>query len=239
MDNTHIRVRDFEHIVFFTGAGLSAESGVPTYRGQGGIWKEYDYERYACQAAFDRDPEAVWEFHNFRRELVGKCTYNAAHKWIARCQASLPDVAIVSQNIDGMHQLAGATRVHELHGSLWKTRCDGCGARTDDRDAPFDNLRCRTCSLRYMRPDIVWFGDSLDERVIAQAVSAIEKCDLLISIGTSGVVYPAAQMPLYAKQTGATLVEVNPEPTVVSQVFDVQLRMTATQALDLLCEGVE
>lgn len=239
MDNTQIRVRDFAHIVFFTGAGLSAESGIPTYRGQGGIWKEYDYERYACQAAFDRDPDAVWEFHNYRRGLVAACAYNAAHRWIAACQASLPDVTIVTQNIDGMHQLAGATRVLELHGSLWRTRCDKCGARTDDRDVPFTATRCRSCASGHARPDIVWFGDALDQRVVAQAVGAIEKCDLLISVGTSGVVYPAAQMPMHAKQTGATLVEVNPEETVVSRFFDVTLRTGATAAMDLLCQGVE
>jgi NAD-dependent deacetylase len=239
MDNTEIRVRDYAHIVFFTGAGLSAESGIPTYRGKGGVWKEYDFEQYACQAAFDRDPEAVWEFHNFRRNLISQCTYNAAHKWIAQCQATLPDVTIVTQNIDGMHQLAGATRVHELHGSIWRTRCDYCGAVTDDRSVPCRSTRCTTCTNSYMRPDIVWFGDPLHERVIAEAVSAIERCDLLVSIGTSGVVYPAAQMPMHAKQTGATLVEVNPESTVVSRFFDVKLRMKATEALELLCEGVQ
>lgn len=240
MDNqqTEIRVRDFKRIVFFTGAGLSAASGIPTYRGKGGIWKEYDYERYACQTAFDRDPAAVWEFHNFRRGLVGACRPNDAHRRIADCQTHLETVDIVTQNIDGMHQQAGAERVFELHGSLWRTRCEGCGRVDEDRSSPLDKVRCPDCPSRHLRPDIVWFGDSLNQAVIAHAVECIENCDLLVSIGTSGVVYPAAQMPMYAKQRGATLVEVNPEETVVSRFFDVRLRMPATEAMDLLCEGV-
>jgi NAD-dependent deacetylase len=239
MDNTDLRVRDFESVVFFTGAGLSAASGIPTYRGKGGVWKEYDYQRYACQAAFDRDPEGVWEFHNYRRELVGECAPTRAHVHIAECQKTMSDVTVVTQNIDGMHQLAGAERVLELHGSLWRTRCDHCGMLIQDREVPVADLHCAECAGRYRRPDIIWFGDSLDEGVIGRAVAAIERCTLLVSIGTSGTVYPAAQMPMYAKQRGATLIEVNPEETPMSRFFDATLRCGADQAMDLLCCDVE
>src|SRR5262245_5945137 len=126
-----IRLRDFEAIVFFTGAGMSAESGVPTYRRKGGIWKEYDYQQYACQPAFDRDPQAVWEFHNYRRELVSKCAPNRGHEIIAKLEAELPHVSVVTQNIDGLHQRAGSQGVVELHGSLWRVRCDICGTRLE------------------------------------------------------------------------------------------------------------
>lgn len=233
------RIRDFEHVVFFTGAGMSAQSGVPTYRGKGGIWKEYDYENCACQAAFRRDPEYVWEFHNYRRELVSKCEPNEGHRLIAGSERALPDVTVVTQNIDGLHQAAGSQKVLELHGSLWKVRCDACGWHEEDRSAPVRELRCPSCTKAYKRPHIVWFGDALDRAVLQKVTEVLRGCDLLVSIGTSAVVYPAADMPLIAKQAGATLVEINPEPTPLSDAYDVHLRSTATEALAQLCEGIE
>ena len=149
----------FEHIVFFTGAGLSSESGIPTYRGAGGVWAEYDYGTYACQRAFDRDPAKVWEFHNARRLRMVAADPSDAHVMIARAQARHPAVSIVTQNIDGLHQRAGATDVIELHGSLWRVRCDHCGSHKTDRSAPLENVTCG-CGHHY-RPDIVWFGDGL------------------------------------------------------------------------------
>ncbi len=243
-----VRIRDFSRVVFFTGAGMSAESGVPTYRGKGGIWKEYDYETSACQRAFDRDPEHVWEFHNFRRGLVSKCAPNEGHRWVARCEALRPSITVVTQNIDGLHQAAGSRNVIELHGSLWKLRCDRCGWRDEDHAAPVEDLRCPTCAARpkaaggrpaYKRPDIVWFGDQLRAQVIAQACDLLLACDLLVSIGTSAVVHPAADLPLVARRAGARLVEVNPEPTPMSEVYDVCMRTTASAALTELCEGLE
>ncbi|MCA9720452.1 MAG: NAD-dependent deacylase [Myxococcales bacterium] len=237
-------VRGYKRIVFFTGAGMSAESGVPTYRGKGGIWKEYDYDNCACQEAFDRDPEYVWEFHNYRRELVAKCSPNAGHEWIARCERELDaHVTVVTQNIDGLHQVAGSERVVELHGSLWRVRCDRCGWVETDRAAPLEQLRCPKCAAAgresYKRPDIVWFGDQLAERSLIAVQEALTRCDLLISVGTSAVVYPAAQMPLIAKRGGALLVEVNPEDTPLSDVYDVAIRAPATRALAAMCGGLD
>lgn len=219
-------------IVFFTGAGVSAESGVPTYRGKGGIWKEYDWQNCACQEAFDRDPEYVWEFHNYRRGLVAKCEPNDAHRRIAALEgdAEGPEVTVVTQNTDGLHQLAGSERVLELHGNLWRTRCDACGAEPrEERVAPLEQLRC-SCGA-YKRPDIVWFGDGLSQAVINDAMEALARCDLLISIGTSAVVYPAAELPMIAKRKGAYMVEVNPEPTPVSGAYDLHMRGPATAML--------
>jgi len=238
MTTNEPRVLGHDHVVFFTGAGMSAESGVPTYRGKGGIWKQYDYEDYACQEAFERDPERVWEFHNYRRELVGKCEPNAGHRLVARCEERLPRVTVVSQNIDGLHQLAGSEQVLELHGSLWRLRCDACGWRGESREAPLEQPRCPDCQA-FKRPDIVWFGDSLFPEVLRAVEQALTSCDLLIAIGTSAVVYPAAQMPLMAKQAGATLVEINPEPTPLSGAYDHRLRGTATEMLTMLCEGLD
>ncbi|MEZ4448717.1 MAG: NAD-dependent deacylase [Nannocystaceae bacterium] len=232
------RLTDFAKIVFFTGAGMSAESGVPTYRGAGGIWREYDYKRYACQEAFVRDPEAVWEFHNFRRGLVSRCSPNAGHRLIARAEARLPEVTVVTQNIDGLHQAAGTTRIHELHGNLWRVRCDRCRTRIQDGHVQRGEgeLRCAACG-EWLRPDIVWFGDYLSDEVLVAAHDAIASCDLFVSIGTSAVVYPAAELPRIAVRGGALCVEVNPDETPASSLYSAHLRGPATEMLARMAEG--
>lgn len=225
----------FERIVFFTGAGLSRESGVPTYRGPGGIWKDYQYESVACQDAFDRDPNVVWEFHNYRRSIVGSAEPSLGHSIIAGLSEK-KEVSVITQNIDGLHQLAGTRDVIELHGSLWRVRCDVCGSRREDRDVPFAPLKCSGCGT-YWRPDIVWFGDALRGDAIEAAAVALSTCDLLVSVGTSAVVYPAAALPEIAKAAGAVCVEINPEETPMSDMYDVQFRTTANEALDRLANG--
>ncbi len=223
------RFRDFERIVFFTGAGLSAESGIPTYRGKGGMWNEYDYRDYACQSAFERDPEKVWDFHDLRRAAVARCQPNPGHDVIAQVQRAKPATAIVTQNIDGLHARAGGSDVIELHGSLWRVRCDRERTVRDATGAPMSS---RTCSCgAYLRPDIVWFGDSLDQAVIARAIAALEASDLIVSVGTSGVVYPAADLPRIAVAAGATSVEINLEDTPVSYLFQHRLRGPASGLL--------
>ncbi len=216
---------------------MSAESGVPTYRGAGGIWKSYDYQHYACQRAFDRDPAKVWEFHNFRRELVARCQPNRGHDIITRAAAMLPDVCIVTQNIDGLHARAGATTAHELHGNLFRVRCPRCLTKHQDPPAPRSALQCPTCRS-WWRPDIVWFEDFLDDDVVTAATTAIENCELLVSVGTSAVVYPAAALPQYAAANGAVCVEINPEPTPASHLYSVHLRGPATTMLARLAEGL-
>ncbi len=231
------QLAQFERVVFFTGAGMSAESGVPTYRGQGGLWKHYDYERYACQTAFDRDPEGVWDFHNYRRELVGACRPHRGHDVIVAAEQQLSRVTVVTQNIDGMHQLAGSTGVTELHGSLWRVRCDRCGETQSGYDSPLADLHCGGCG-GWWRPDIVWFGDMLNEAVVQSAVSQISQCDLLVAVGTSAVVYPAAQLPQLAAKGGAVLVEINPEPTPMSALYHHHLRGPASEMLLAMAEGL-
>ena len=224
-----IRLKDYQRIVFFTGAGLSAESGIPTYRGAGGIWHEYNYEEYACQRAFDRDPDKVWDFHDLRRQKIGACDPNEGHAIIAEVQREIAGTRIVTQNIDGLHQRAGSREVVELHGSIWRVRCTRTGEIVEDFEVPIASRRSPAGG--WWRPDIVWFEDSLDHDTIAAAQDAIAGCDLLISIGTSGVVFPAAQLPRIALQSGATLVEINPEETVVSSWYQHHLRGPASQML--------
>jgi NAD-dependent deacetylase len=225
-------LRDFRRIVFFTGAGMSAESGIHTYRGAGGVWRHYDYQRYACERAFLLDPRGVWEFHNYRRQLVMACEPHLGHTLLAKYAEVHPHVTIITQNIDGMHQRSGCRRVIELHGSLWRVRHPPSGETITTYDIPFAALRP---DGTWWRPDIVWFEDCLKDHTIEQALSAIDQCDLLISIGTSAVVYPAAQMPFSAKKAGATLIEINPEPTELSDAYDLCIRDKASAAIEKLC----
>lgn len=231
----NLRLEDFRNIVFFTGAGMSKESGVPTYRGAGGIWGEYDYERYACQRAFDTNPEDVWEFHNFRRELYGKCPPNTAHRLVAELEDAHA-VAVVTQNIDGLHQRAGSTDVIELHGSIWRLLCPRCDRTEEDRSAPLADPHCPDCGA-WWRPAIVWFGDAVDRAVFQRANEALSAADLFVAIGTSAVVYPAAGLPRVAKAGGAAMVEVNPEETELSPLYDLHLRGPATEMLPRLITG--
>ena len=230
---TGLQIADHRRIVFFTGAGLSAECGLPTYRGAGGLWASYKWEEYACQRAFDRDPARVWVFHEERRRVMAAAQPGLAHRIMARVQASLPGTCIVTQNIDGLHQRAGSADVIELHGSVWRLRC-GCRgpARTETR-IPLPSTRCETCGA-WLRPDIVWFEDPLSVDAIRRAGAAMRSCDLLLSVGTSGVVYPAAALPQLAAGAGATCVEINPEATAVSQEYDVHIRSGAGEALQSL-----
>lgn len=223
------RLADFERIVFFTGAGLSAESGIPTYRGHGGIWNEYNYEDYACQRAFDRDPDKVWDFHDKRRAAVAACEPNAGHRAISAVQQDKPATVVITQNIDGLHVRAGSRDLIELHGSLWRVRCDREGTVRDDTSVPMQPRRC-ACGA-YFRPDIVWFEDQLDHRVLRRAQEALAQADLIVSIGTSGVVFPAAHLPRIAVAAGAVSVEINLEDTPVSELYQHRLRGKASEML--------
>lgn len=226
---TTLRAGDFEHIVFFTGAGMSAESGIPTYRGSGGVWSSYRWEEYACQDAFDADPEKVLRFHELRRKSVLACSPHAGHGAVARIEDSHPRVTVVTQNIDGMHQRAGSRRVLELHGSLWRLRCPEHGIR-EDMGETFRRYRCESCG-NWLRPDITWFGDMLDSFVMGQAVQAVRSCDLFISVGTSGVVWPAAGFPQAARDAGARCIEINPEASEMSSLYHDSIRGKAGEVL--------
>ncbi|MFO0678006.1 MAG: NAD-dependent deacylase [Polyangiaceae bacterium] len=224
-----IRFRDYGRIVFFTGAGLSAESGIPTYRGRGGIWAKYDYEAYACQRAFDRDPHRVWDFHDVRRAFVAACEPSEGHRIVAEVQRAKPETIVITQNIDGLHQRAGSKDVVELHGSLWRVRCPHEGTVRPDLSVP---MNPRTCACgAVLRPDIVWFEDALDRETVRRAEEALERCDLLVSVGTSAVVYPAADLPQIAAARGAMTVEVNLEDTPMTGLYRERVRGKASDAL--------
>ena len=229
-DNFRIPWREADTIVVFTGAGMSAESGVPTYRGSGGIWHRYNWQEYACQAAFDSDPASVLDFHARRRRAVLACLPHAGHEALAQMEKQHPDVTLVTQNIDGMHQRAGSQRVLELHGSLWRVRCPRHGVVEDLEQGDYANVKCPRCGA-WMRPDIVWFGDAMNGEVMEEAAKAVTRCDLFVSVGTSGLVWPAAGFPHMAREAGAKLVEINPEPTPMSELYHHHVRQKARTAL--------
>ena len=214
-----MKILDHNKIVFFTGAGMSAESGVPTYRGQGGIWHEYKWEDYACQTAFDEDPISVLDFHELRRIEALKCEPHIGHQIIKEIQEKHDDVWIVTQNIDGIHQRAENKNVVELHGSLWRLRCENESQIFYDLDkAEYRSRKC-TCGS-WLRPDIIWFNDMLDPDIIGRSNEIISYCDLFISIGTSGVVWPAAGYPQLARSSGALCIVINPDPSEQSHMYD-------------------
>jgi len=228
-----ISLEHYHKIIFFTGAGMSAESGVPTYRGRGGIWNEYKWEEYACQNAFNKNPEFVLNFHQLRRVEALKCTPHLGHTIISNIENLKKNTFIITQNIDGMHQRANSKNVIELHGSLWRLRCEKEGIVIEDKmDGKFSKTICE-CG-EWLRPDIIWFEDMLKEDIIAQANQKIIESDLFISIGTSGMVWPAASYPSLAKSSGSFCIEINPEETELSKLYDHVIRLSASDALDQL-----
>ena len=228
-----ISLEHYHKIIFFTGAGMSAESGVPTYRGRGGIWNEYKWEEYACQNAFNKNPEFVLDFHQLRRAEALKCNPHLGHTIISNIENLKKNTFIITQNIDGMHQRANSKNVIELHGSLWRLRCEKEGIVIEDKmDGKFSKTICE-CG-EWLRPDIIWFEDMLKEDIIAQANQKIIESDLFISIGTSGIVWPAASFPSLAKSSGSFCIEINPEETELSKLYDHVIRLSASDALDQL-----
>lgn len=225
-----IALSDHASVVFFIGAGMSVESGMPTYRGRGGIWSQYRYEDYACQRAFDRDPAHVLDFHELRRDKALTCPPHAGHAALARWQQQHPALRVVTQNIDGLLQRAGVSVAAELHGSLWRLRCPQHGIREDLTAGNYRRRHCQHCDA-WLRPDITWFKDAVNETVFAQAGALIAAADLFIAVGTSAAVYPAASFIPLAQRSGARMIEINPEATEASRLFDQTLREPAS-ALD-------
>ena len=221
----------YNNIVFFTGAGMSAESGVPTYRGQGGIWNQYKWEEYACQNAFDNDPECVLNFHELRRIEALKCDPHEGHYLISRIEKLKPNTSIITQNIDGMHQRSNSKNIIELHGSLWSLRCQKEKTIMEDKIKGYYSRKICSCG-EWLRPDIIWFQDMLKEETLSIANSAIIDSDLFISIGTSGLVWPAAGYPSLAKSSGSFCIEINPEETELSTLYDQVLRKPASKGLN-------
>lgn len=213
-------LRSVEKVAVLTGAGISAESGVPTFRGENGLWKKYRPEELANFDAFMSNPSLVWEWYNYRRDLISGIQPNPGHYALAELEPMYRSFTLITQNVDGLHRLAGSKHILELHGNIMINRCISCGTVASDVQGPQDTdlPHCECGEL--LRPDVVWFGESLPERELRLAFDAAESCDVFFSIGTSGIVQPAASFPLVAKQNGAYVVEINVEETVLSSHMD-------------------
>jgi len=218
-------LRSAVRVVAFTGAGVSAESGLATFRGAGGLWEGARVEDVASPDAFAADPVRVWRFYDQRRANAAKVRPNPAHMVLAAWQERFSGFTLVTQNVDGLHQAAGARGVVELHGSLWRVRCTGCGREREDRTAPLPELppRCPECGA-VERPGVVWFGEALPADDIVAAQAAVEACEVLVVVGTSAVVYPAAGLVGVAAAAGATVIEINPEASALAHLAGVTLR---------------
>ncbi len=232
------RIRSAKKIVFVTGAGISQESGIPTFRGKDGYWRKYDPMQLATIDAFYENPELVWEWYEERRKNILDARPNNGHYAISSLE-KYKDVTVLTQNIDGLHQRAGSSEVLEIHGSIIRIRCTFCDYK-DDITSGFDSLppKCRCGNM--LRPDVVWFGEPLPQDVWRKSIMHAQSCDVMVIAGTSLAVSPANTLPLYAKQNGAILIEVNPEATVMSERMDLSLRETSANALPHLvsiCES--
>ncbi len=223
-----------DRVCLFIGAGMSAESGVPTYRGAGGIWGQYNYREVACQRAFDRQPGVVLDFHEQRRAGLLACAPHAGHAHIAALQARYPgQVSVVTQNIDGMLQRAGVAVAAELHGSIWRMRCAAHGLSDDRAGANLVTRHCALCG-RWLRPDVTWFEDQVDGAVFDAAMRLIAASQWLVAVGTTASVYPAAGFLPFAREMGVRLVEINPEASDMSDLFEQVIRQPASVALPAL-----
>jgi NAD-dependent deacetylase len=216
---------------------VSAESGVPTFReAQTGLWSQYDPMELATPDAFERDPELVWRWYRWRRELVARAEPNAGHRALAELQSLLPRLTLVTQNVDGMHQRAGSRNVIEFHGNIFTDRCFADG-RIVEVDAGESLPACPDCG-GHVRPGVVWFGESIPEDALNDSFAAAADCDVFISIGTSSLVFPAAGLGDIARQAGAMTIEVNPNPTGQSESFTASLRGNAGTVLPQLVESL-
>jgi len=219
-------------VTVLTGAGISAESGVPIFRGEEGLWRDYRPEELATPDAFHRNPKLVWEWYDWRRGLIAGCSPNAAHETLIRIEKAVPNFTLVTQNVDGLHQTAGSGGVLELHGSIWRVRCTVCDHLSEDHRVPLPDLppRCPECG-NLLRPDVVWFGESLRRDVLEAAWTAATRCRTMLVVGTSAVVEPAASLPLVALRNQARLIEINPAETPLSRHAHELIRAPAAEAL--------
>lgn len=226
-------------IVCLTGAGVSAESGVATFRDeQTGLWARYDPQQLASQAGFDADPGRVWQWYMHRLARVEAARPNAGHVALANLEARKPLFTLVTQNVDDLHERAGSTHVLHLHGRINRFHCNACSLphnlRREERFAA-QPPRCTGCGGA-IRPSVVWFGEPLPSRILDRAWTESERCDIFLVVGTSGVVYPAAQLPYVAHQKGTPVIEVNPEETPISAIANLHLQGAAGALLPRLAE---
>lgn len=233
------RIAAAQRVAALTGSGISAESGVPTFRGQGGLWRNFRAEDLATPQAFARDPKTVWEWYEWRRGLIAEARPNLGHYALAQLEQRLGDrFTLITQNVDGLHNRAGSQRVLKLHGDIWWTMCIACRKVRSDFRVPLPELppHCESCG-GMLRPGVVWFGEPLPGATWEQAEEAVRQCEVLIVAGTSAVVYPAASLAPLAQSHGAYVIEVNTEETQLSASADLCLRGPSGEILPQIIES--
>jgi NAD-dependent deacetylase len=230
-------LRDADRVVALTGSGISAESGVPTFReAQTGLWERFDPQELATPEAFARDPRLVWEWYEWRRELVTSARPNPGHDALAELERKAPSFTLVTQNVDGLHERAGSNDVIELHGNIMRMLCSAEGVLVEDYEPDPKPPPCPNCGAP-LRPGVVWFGETLPAGALEAASEAARGCDVFLSIGTSSLVYPAAALPYEALENGATLVEINPDQTPLTRHADFVLAGRGGEVLPELVRG--
>lgn len=222
-----------DYLIALTGAGVSRESNVPTFRGEDGLWRNYDAMQLATPTAFANDPTLVWEWYTWRQGLIAECEPNPAHKTLVKWEEKGILKSLITQNVDGLHRRAGSRNVLEVHGDLWALKCISCDHK-GRLSAPASGIPpCPQCE-NHLRPDVVWFGESLDSVIIEQVYIELRKADVCLVIGTSAFVQPAASFPLIVKQLGGKLLEINVEQTGLTSVADIHLSGKAGEVLPSL-----
>ena len=228
-------LRTKPRIAVLTGAGISAESGIPTFRDKDGLWRRFRAEELATPEAFFNNPKLVWEWYDWRRGIIGAKEPHAGHRVLARWEGHFPHFILITQNVDGFHRRAGSQNVLELHGNIWEVRCTEEGTVAENSESPLRQIPplCPVCGAM-LRPNVVWFGEALPSETLEEAYAATASCDIMFAIGTSAYVQPAASLPLLAAERGAKIVEVNPEPTPLSSSADFSFLAKAGEILPLI-----
>jgi NAD-dependent deacetylase len=221
-------------VVALTGAGISAESGVPTFRGEDGLWKKFRPEELATFDAFMANPQLVWEWYEYRRKIIEEIKPNPGHLALVDFQNHFEKFDLITQNVDGLHHQAGSKKVIELHGNIMRNKCIRCGRKYDSLERTTEGIPPKCPCGGNIRPDVVWFGEMLPQDAINNAFRVSSECDIFFSVGTSAVVHPAASLPLIAKRNGAYVVEVNIESTEISHLVNESLFGKAGEILPAL-----
>ncbi len=225
-------------ITVLTGAGISSESGVPIFRGSEGLWNNYRPEELATPKAFFENPGIVWEWYDWRRSVMKKAEPNHGHYALSELERQKDKFTLITQNVDGLHQLAGSDNIIEMHGNLWEIRCTKCNNLEKNYQVPIPELppKCSKCS-EIMRPNIVWFGEIIPMQKIDRCIFAIEESDLFMIIGTSGLVEPAASFGFVAKEHNKTVIEINLDETPGTGLYDLSIKAKSGEVLPLLVDS--
>lgn len=243
MENEAIRqlaeqIKTSSRVVALTGAGISQESGVPTFRGKDGLWQNFRAEELATPDAFNRDPVLVWRWYDWRRSLIKPLKPNSGHHALVNLEKRSQYFTLVTQNVDGLHRAAGSENPIEMHGTLWRVRCLECKKIFENRDVPIKILpKCEACG-GLLRPHVVWFGESLDEKILHTIYTRLQRAQVMLIVGTSGGVQPAASFGIVAKRAGAFVAELNRSNTPQSSLFDLSIQGKAGELLPQLVEHV-